>query len=192
MSSAWIILGAIALLFIVTVGLFVMFYNRLVALKNRVDNAWSQIEVQLKRRHDLIPNLVETVQGYMDHERETLEKVTKARQQAVDISSDDLQSQAEAENFLSDTLRSLFAVTEDYPDLKANENFLELQEEITSTENKISFARQHYNDSVMQMNQTRETIPYNFVVGFGDFQQREYFEIEDPTEKEAPEVDFSQ
>lgn len=180
----------IVLFLILIVGTFVYLYNRLVTLKNRVDNAWSQIEVQLKRRHDLIPNLVDTVKGYMEHERETLEAVIEARQQAVNINEDDLAGQAEAENFLTDTLKSLFAVSEDYPDLKANENFMDLQEELTSTENKISFARQHYNDSVMQLNKTRETIPYNFVVPLGDFRRREYFEIDDPEEREAPEVNF--
>lgn len=185
----WVLIGLVGLI-VVGIGTFVYLYNRLVSLDNRVENAWGQIEVQLKRRHDLIPNLVETVQGYMEHEQETLQKVIEARQQAVDVDSDDLQSQAEAENFLSSTMRSLFAVTEDYPDLKANENFLELQEEITSTENKISFARQHYNDSVMQLNQTMETIPYNFIVPYGSFEQRDYFEIDDPQEREAPDVDF--
>jgi LemA protein len=182
--------GIILAVLFLLIAVFVYLYNRLVSLKNRVDNAWSQIEVQLKRRHDLIPNLVETVRGYMEHERETLEAVIKARQQAVDIDQDNLSEQAESENFLSDTLRSLFAVTEDYPNLKANENFKELQEELTSTENRISFARQHYNDSVMRYNETQELIPYNFIVSFGDFAPREYFEIDDPTEKEAPSVEF--
>jgi len=180
----------VVVLLILIVALFIYLYNRLITLKNRVDNAWNQIEVQLKRRHDLIPNLVETVKGFMEHERETLEAVTKARQQAVEISDDNLEKQAEAENFLTDTLRSLFAVTEDYPNLKANENFLELQEELTTTENRISFARQHYNDSVMQYNKTQEKIPYNLIISFGDFSQREYFEIEDPEEREAPDVEF--
>jgi len=182
--------GIILAILILLVGSFVYLYNRLVTLKNRVDNAWSQIEVQLKRRHDLIPNLVETVQGYVEHERETLEKVTKARQQAVDVDPDNMEQLAESENFLTDTLRSLFAVTEDYPDLKANENFLELQEELTSTEDRISFARQHYNDSVMRYNETQEHIPYNLIVSCGNFGKRDYFEIEDPTEKETPEVEF--
>ncbi|MFB6344962.1 MAG: LemA family protein [bacterium] len=171
---------------LVLLGLFVYLYNRLVNLKNRVDNALSQIEVQLKRRHDLIPNLVETVQGYAEHEQETFEAVTRARQQAVEVDTENLQKQAEAENMLTDSLRSLFAVSENYPQLQADENFRELQEELTSTENRISYARQHYNDSVMQLNQTTEKIPYNFVVPFGDFRQRDYFEIDDPTEKEAP------
>ncbi len=182
--------GIILVLLLFLGGAIVYLYNRLIALKNRVDNAWSQIEVQLKRRHDLIPNLVETVQGYAEHEQETLQAVTEARQQAVDVNQDNLNEQAEAENFLSDTLRSLFAVTEDYPNLKANENFMELQEELTSTENRISFARQHYNDSVMRYNETQEMIPYNFIVPFGEFGPRDYFEIDDPAEKEAPEVEF--
>lgn len=181
-----VILGGIVLFILI----FIYLYNRLVTLKNRVENAWGQIEVQLKRRHDLIPNLMETVKGYMEHEQETLQKVTEARQQAVDISDENLEKQAEAENMLSESLKSLFAVTEDYPDLKADENFRELQEELTSTENKISYARQHYNDSVMQLNTTREKIPYNFIVPLGDFGAEEYFEIDDPAEKEVPDVEF--
>lgn len=182
--------GIILAVILLFVGGFIYLYNQLVTLKNRVENAWGQIEVQLKRRHDLIPNLMETVQGYMEHERETLEAVTKARQQAVDIDDANLENQAEAEDLLSDSLKSLFAVTENYPDLKADDNFRELQEELTSTENKISYARQHYNDCVLQLNQTREKIPYNLVVSFGDFGAEEYFEIDDPAEKEVPQVEF--
>lgn len=187
-TQMWIGVGAVVL---VLIGIFVSLYNHLVTLKNRVDNAWGDIEVQLQRRHDLIPNLMETVEGYMDHERETLEAVIEARQQAVDVDQENLEQQAEAENMLTDALKSLFAVSEDYPDLKANENFLELQEELTSTENKISFSRQHYNDTVMKLNKTMELIPYNFIVPFTGVQKRDYFEIEDPEVAEAPEVNFS-
>ncbi|MCK5399400.1 LemA family protein, partial [bacterium] len=146
--------GFIVLLVIVVVVIswVIGIYNRMVTIRNRVKNAWSQIDVQLKRRHDLIPNLVEICKGYMKHERETLEAVIKARQMAVDIKGDNVEQVAKMENMLSQTLKSLFAVSENYPDLKANQNMLSLQEELTSTENKISFARQHYNDQVMVYN----------------------------------------
>ena len=180
----WIALGAGALVVLWFIGA----YNALVSLKNRVKNAWAQIDVQLKRRHDLIPNLVETCKGYMKHEREVLENVTKARQQAVDVTG--VANQAEAENFLSKTLKSLFAVAESYPDLKANENMLSLQEELSSTENKIAFARQHYNDSAMRFNTKIEQFPSNVVAGMFRFEQAEFFEIEEPEEREVPEVKF--
>ena len=138
-------------------------YNSLVVLKNRVKNAWSQIDVQLKRRYDLIPNLVETVKGYAAHESATLEKVIKARQQAINVNGDNVQSRAAAENALSGTLKSLFAVAENYPELKANENFLQLQEELTSTENRLSYARQFYNDSVLDYNNRKEMFPVNMI-----------------------------
>ena len=142
----WILIGALALLV-----LYAIFsYNRLVQLRNRIDAAWSQIDVQLRRRYDLIPNLVETVKGYAAHERETLEAVTKARQQAVQAQG--IEEQAQAENMLTQALRQLFAVAEAYPDLKANQNFLALQEELTGTEGRIAFARQFYNDQVMRLN----------------------------------------
>lgn len=163
-------------------------YNSLVALKNQVKNAWSQIDVQLKRRHDLIPNLVETVKGYAAHESETLEKVIKARQQAVNI-TDSVKNRAAAENVLSGALKSLFAVAENYPELKANENFLHLQEELTSTENKISFARQFYNDSVLEYNNKKEMFPSNIIANIFNFENREFFEI-DVVEKAAPQVKF--
>ena len=161
-------------------------YNSLVRLRQEVKNAWSQIDVQLKRRHDLIPNLVETVKGYIAHERQTLENVTKARNQAV--SATGLKDKAEAENFLTQTLRSLFAVVERYPDLKANQNVLALQEELTSTENRISFARQFYNDQAMRLNTAIESVPTNVVAGMTGFSKQEFFEIEDPAHREAPAV----
>jgi len=185
MTGLLILLGAIAVAGVWVVGLF----NGLVRLRNQVRNAWSQIDVQLKRRHDLIPNLVETVKGYMTHERETLEAVTRARQQAIAI-SDNVVDKARAENYLSQTLRSLFAVAERYPELKANQNFLALQEELTSTENKISFARQYYNDTALSYNNRTEMFPSNLVAGLFRFERSAFFEIEAPAEREAPRVSF--
>jgi len=167
---------------------FVVTYNGLVRSRQEVKNAWSQIDVQLKRRHDLIPNLVEAVKGYMGHERQTLENVIKARQQAV--SATGLQDRAQAENVLTQTLRSLFAVSERYPDLKANQNVLKLQEELTSTENRISFSRQFYNEQTMRLNTAVESVPANVVAGLAGFTKAEFFEIEDPGHREAPKVAF--
>jgi LemA protein len=185
MWALWIILGIVAVLVVIVI----LMYNGLVRLRNQVKNAWAQIDVQLKRRHDLIPNLMETVKGYMHHERETLEAVTKARQQAVNI-SDSVAEQAKKENMLSQTLRSLFAVAENYPDLKANQNFLALQEELTSTENKIGFARQFYNDSVMTFNNKIEMFPSNVIAGMFAFKAGEFFEVEEAAEREVPQVKF--
>jgi len=184
--SFLIFIGIVAVVIIV----LVVMYNGLVQAKNSVKNAWSQIDVQLKRRHDLIPNLVETVKGYMKHERETLESVTKARQQAVDLSNASVADRAKIENFLSQTLKSLFALSENYPDLKANQNFLGLQEEITTTENRVSFSRQAYNDEVLNLNNKTEMFPTNIIAGMFNFEQAEFFEIEDITEKEVPKVQF--
>ena len=174
---------------VLVIGWMAGIYNTLVKAKNGVKNAWSQIEVQLKRRHDLIPNLIETVKGYMQHERATLESVTNARQQAVNISGS-VADQAKIESMLSQTLKSLFAVSENYPDLKANQNFLALQEELSSTENKIGFARQFYNDSVMQLNNKIEMFPSNIIAGMFGFEAGEFFEIEVPQEREVPVVKF--
>ena len=177
----------VALIIVVALaGLFFAIYNSLVRLKVRIDNAWSQMDVQLKRRHDLIPNLVEMVKGYMQYEKDTLEKVIKARSQAVDASG--LKDKAQAENFLTQTLRSLFAVVERYPELKANQNVLKLQEELTSTENKIAFARQYYNDEVRLYNTKIQVVPSNFVAGVTGFQKREFFEIEDAADRQVPKV----
>jgi len=173
---------------IVLIGGFIVIYNTLVRLKVRINNAWAQIDVQLKRRHDLIPNLVEAVKGYMQHEKDTLERVIKARSQAVDASS--LKDKAQAENFLTQTLRSLFAVVERYPQIRANQNVLKLQEELTSTENKIAFARQYYNDEVRRLNTKIQVVPSNIVASITGFEKREFFEIEDETEKEPPKVKF--
>ena len=179
-----LVLIGLALVFVVGI------YNGLVRLRNAVRNAWSQIDVQLKRRHDLIPNLVETVKGYAAHERETLEAVIQARQQAINV-TDSVIDKAKAENMLSQTLRSLFAVSENYPDLKANQNFLALQEELTSTENKISFSRQYYNDSAMTYNNKTEVFPSNIVAGTFSFERADFFEVEEAEQREAPKVAFS-
>lgn len=175
---------------VVALALWVMsMYNGLVQLRNAVKNAWSQVDVQLKRRHDLIPNLVETVKGYMTHERETLENITRARNLAAGAQG--VGEQAKAEGGLNQALSSFFVVVENYPDLKANTNFLALQEELTSTENKISFARQAYNDGVMRLNNKIEMFPSNIVAGMFNFRQAEFFEIEDQAERATPRVSFS-
>src|SRR5262245_9255492 len=167
----------------------VSLYNRLVRTRNDVKNAWSQIDVQLKRRHDLIPNLVETVKGYMTHERGTLEAVTAARQQAVTITGD-VADRMKAENTLTQTLRSLFAVAENYPQLKANQNFLALQEEVASTENKIGFARQYYNDAAMRLKNAIETFPSNIFANMFGFKPEPFFEVEAPEERAVPQIKF--
>lgn len=170
-------LGFVVLV-LVLIGLALVFmYNRLVVLRNRVDNAWSQIDVQLKRRYDLIPNLVETVKGYAAHEKEVLENVTRARAEAV--SAGGVKEQAQKENMLTESLRSLFAVAENYPDLKANQNFLMLQEELSGTESKIAYARQFYNDTVMRFNTRIQMFPTNMIAGLLGFKEREYFETEE-------------
>jgi LemA protein len=175
-------------------------YNRLVRLRNRFKNAFAQIDVQLKRRWDLIPNLVETAKGYMKHERETLEAVIAARNQAASAGERAAQNPADgdavrgligAEGALAGALGRLFALVESYPDLKANQNMMQLSEELTSTENKVAFARQAYNDSVMRYNTARESFPANIVAGMFGFAAAQLFEIEDPDHREAPEVSFS-
>ena len=165
-------------------------YNGLVTLKNQVKNAYSQIEVQLKRRHDLIPNLVESIKGYMAHESQTLENVIKARNIASNISPD-AKIQSQNETMLSGALKSLFAVSENYPDLKANQNFLSLQEELTTTENKIAFARQFYNDSVMQYDTKKEIFPNNLIVSMFNFESFNMFEIQDAAERENVKISFN-
>ncbi len=187
--TALVVLLVIGVIVLALVGWLVGVYNALVRLRNAVKNAWSQIDVQLKRRHDLIPNLVETAKGYMQHERETLENITKARNLASQASG--VGDQAQAEGQLGQALSNFFVVVENYPDLKANENFLALQEELTSTENKISFARQAYNDSAMQFNNKIEMFPSNIVAGMFSFKQAEFFEIEDAAERAVPKVSFS-
>ncbi len=173
---------------VVVVGLAVaVLYNRLVMLRNRVENAWAQIDVQLKRRYDLIPNLVETVKGYASHEKETLERVIQARNVAMSASG--VEQQGQAENMLTGALKSLFALAEAYPDLKANQGFLKLQDELSATEGKIAYARQFYNDSVMSFNTAIQSFPTNLIAGMLGFGAREYFEVE-AAAAEAPVVDF--
>lgn len=168
--------GIIIFVVLVLIVLWVIgLYNALVKMRNQVRNAWKQIDVQLKRRHDLIPNLVEVVKDYMEYEQETLDKVIKARNMAM--SAEGVQSTAQAENMLTGALKSLFAVVENYPDLKSNNNATQLQEELTSTENKIAFARQYYNDSVMNMNNKVETFPSNIIADAFKFSKEEYYEI---------------
>ena len=163
-------------------------YNALVQLRVSVQNAWSQIDVQLKRRHDLIPNLVETAKGYMVHERATLENVIKARQMAVDAGS--LKDKVAAENMLTSTLRSLMAVSENYPNLKADQTMMRLQEELTATENKIGFARQYYNDEVNRLNIAVQAFPSNMIASQFGFKSGEFFQVEVPEERQAPQVKF--
>lgn len=164
-------------------------YNGLVAGRNQVRNAWSQIDVQLKRRHDLIPNLVETVKGYAGHEKETLDRVIQARSRAVGAHGTAAISAAEGE--LSQALGRLMMLSEAYPNLKANTNFLSLQEELTSTENKIGFARQFHNDSVMKFNTRLESFPTNIIGGMFNFEKEDFFELTDSAQREAPKVSFS-
>ncbi len=180
---------------VVVIGFLVLVYNGLVAKRVACENGWSQIDVQLKRRHDLIPNLVETVKGYASHEKDTLERVIQARNSAISASSaHDIAGQAQAENVISGALRQIFALSENYPDLKANQNFMQLNEELVSTENKISFARQHYNDAVMVYSTALEQLPGNLVKGFGNFPKMPYFELsaeESKVVQTAPKVSFS-
>ncbi len=201
MSTALIITLVVIGLFILVVGLWIVgIYNKLVTLRNRFKNAFAQIDVQLKRRYDLIPNLVETAKGYLKHERETLEAVIKARNIAASAAQAAAANPADAnamrglvgaETGLAGALSRLMVVAEAYPDLKANQNMMQLTEELTSTENKIAFARQAYNDSVMTYNTTREVFPNVIFAGTFGFQPAELFKIEDPTERNAPKVNFS-
>ena len=163
-------------------------YNSLIGLRNQVKNSWSQIEVQLKRRHDLIPNLIDSVKGYMQHERGTLETLTKARSQAM--SAEGVADRAKAESALSGAIGKLLVAVENYPDLKANQNFLALQEELSSTENRIAFARQNYNDQVLSYNNKIQMFPSNLIASTFQFKTEEFFELEDKTEKEVPKVSF--
>jgi LemA protein len=180
-----VILAVLVLLIFWIVGIF----NILVRLRNQVDNAWSQIDVQLKRRHDLIPNLVETAKGYMHHERGTFEAVTNAR--AAAMGAKGVAESAKAEGALGEALSKFMLVVENYPELKANQNFLALQEELTSTENKISFSRQNYNDQAMFFNNKIQMFPSNIVAGTFGFGKRDYFEVEVAAERQAPKVSFS-
>jgi len=200
MAIGLIVAVVLLVVVIVFAGSIVGIYNKLVTMRNRYKNAYAQIDVQLKRRYDLIPNLVETAKGYIKHERETLEAVTAARNIAYAASkaaaanpgdATAMKSLTSAETGLSGTLSRLMMVSEAYPDLKANQNMMQLTEELTSTENKISFARQAYNDSVMSYNTDREVFPSNLIAGMFNFGAAELFVIDKPEQKDAPKVSFS-
>jgi LemA protein len=182
------------IILLVVIGVIALFvigiYNGLVGRRNRIDEALAQIQVQLKRRHDLIPNLVNAVKGYMGFEQKVLTDVTNARASAVTAGAQGVQAQAQAENALTGTLRSLFAVVENYPDLKANQNVLSLQEELTTTENQISFSRQHYNASVLEYNNSIQVFPNSLLAGMFGFTKRDFFEAE-PEAANVPNVDLS-
>lgn len=184
MLPLWIILGLVALVLL----FLVVLYNRLVRLRNSTQNAWAQVDVQLKRRHDLIPNLIETVKGYAAHERGTFEAVTEARVAAQKAQGP--AAQAEAEDFLTQALGKLFAVAEAYPQLRATENFQQLQAQLAETEDKIQVSRQVYNDTVLTYNNAIQTVPSNIVAGAFGFKTREFFEVHDEAEREAPQVSF--
>jgi len=185
MIVAFIIIAVVLVLLIIfAIGI----YNALIRHRNQVDNAWSQIDVQLKRRHDLIPNLVETARGYMKHERETFEAITKARSQAMGAKT--VAEASKAEGALGEALSKFMLVVENYPDLKANQNFLAVQEELTSTENKIAFARQSYNDQVLFFNNKIQMFPSNIIAGMFNFSKRDFFELEIAAEREVPKVSF--
>jgi LemA protein len=192
LAVLWVVLGIIVVLIVIGIAVIAGMYNTLVKLRNQVKNAWAQIDVQLKRRYDLIPNLIETVKGYRDFERETLEAVVKARNVAMQASSSNAGAaeQGKAEGELSGALARLMVVVERYPELKANQNFLALQEELTSTENKISFSRQYYNDSVMRYNNQTQVFPSNIIAGMFGFKTGEFFEVTVEAERQAPKVSF--
>lgn len=186
MGMFLLILLVIAVVFVFWV---VGMYNALIRLRNQVKNAWSQIDVQLKRRHDLIPNLIETAKGYMKHERETLQNITEARSRAVGAQS--IGDKIKAEGSLNEAMGKFFVVVENYPDLKANQNFLALQEELATTENRIAFARQGYNDQVLYFNNKIQMFPSSIIANMFNFKTGEFFELEDIKEKEVPKVDFN-
>ncbi|MCK4752762.1 MAG: LemA family protein [Planctomycetes bacterium] len=179
----------VAVVLVLLTAFVIGVYNTLIRLRNQVDNSWSQIDVQLKRRHDLIPNLVETAKGYMQHERGTFEAITQARSQAMGAKT--VGDASRAEGALGEALSKFMLVVENYPDLKANQNFLSIQEELTSTENKISFARQNYNDQVLFFNNKIQMFPSSIVANTFNFGKRDFFEIENAAEREVPKVNFS-
>ena len=191
-----VLVGVVLVVAVIVIGI----YNGLVRLRNRVKNAYAQIDVQLKRRYDLIPNLVETAKGYMKHEKETLEAVTSARNQAVSAASaaskdptaaGAIKDLAGADGALTGALGRLMVVVEDYPDLKANENMMQVQEELTSTENKVAFSRQAYNDAVLGYNNKREMFPSNIIAGMFGFKFAQSWELDDEAARDVPKVDFS-
>ena len=182
-------LTVVAIIVVLLIIFVIGVYNTLIRLRNQVDNSWSQIDVQLKRRHDLIPNLVETAKGYMKHERETFEAITKARSQAMGAKT--VSEASKAEGALAEALSRFMLVVENYPDLKANQNFLAVQEELTGTENRISFARQSYNDQVLFFNNKIQMFPSNIVANMFKFSKRDFFELESAAEREVPKVSFS-
>jgi LemA protein len=188
MQAAGIALLALLAVLVLLILLVIGIYNALVRLRNQADNAWSQIDVQLKRRHDLIPNLVETAKGYMKHERGTFEAITNARSQAMGAKT--VAESSKAEGALGEALSKFMLVVENYPDLKANQNFLAVQEELSSTENKIAFARQSYNDSVLAFNNKIQMFPSNIVAAMFSFTKRDFFDIEIAAEREVPKVSF--
>jgi len=182
-----IIIGIIVIILVIVLLVFLSYYNKIIRLENRIDNSWAQIDVQLKRRTDLIPNLMETVKGYMKHEKEVLENVTKARSAIMGAKSP--QENIDADNMLTGALKSLFAVSENYPDLKANQNFLNLQDELTHTEDKIAYSRQHYNDTVLSFNNTIETFPGIIFAKRMGKKEREMLQIPE-ADRELPKVSF--
>jgi LemA protein len=183
-----LIVIVVIVILLVLAAIVVGLYNRLVRLRNRTENAWAQVDVQLRRRYDLIPNLVETVKGYAGHERETFEEVTSARTAAQQAQT--VPQQAQAENMLTQAIGRLFAVAEQYPQLRATENFQQLQAQLAETEQKIAVSRQVYNDAVLTYDNALETVPTNIVAGMFSFRPREYFEVEEPAAREVPRVQF--
>jgi LemA protein len=184
-----ITLIVVAVVLVLLILFVIGIYNALIRLRNQVDNAWSQIDVQLKRRHDLIPNLVETAKGYMKHERGTFEAITKARSQAMGAKN--VSEAGKAEGALGEALSKFMLIVENYPDLKANQNFLAVQEELTGTENRISFSRQSYNDQVLFFNNKIQMFPSNIIANTFSFGKRDFFELETPAEREVPKVSFT-
>ena len=182
--GGWVVIGIVG----VVILWWIATYNRMIVLRNRIENAWSQVDVQLRRRYDLIPNLVKTVQGYAAHERQTFEEVTKARQAGIDART--VQDQAMAENLITQALKRLFAVAEAYPQLRATENFQQLQEELSGTESKIAYSRQFYNDTVLSYHNLIQAFPAKIIAGMGGFQKRDYFEIEEEAARGPVQVQF--
>ena len=182
--GGWVVIGIVGIVIL----WWIATYNRMIVLRNRIENAWSQVDVQLRRRYDLIPNLVATVKGYAAHERQTFEEVTKARQAGIDART--VQDQAMAENMISQALKRLFAVAEAYPQLRATENFQQLQEELSGTESKIAYSRQFYNDTVLSYHNLIQAFPAKIVAGMGGFQKRDYFEIEEAAARGPVQVQF--